>query len=852
MRISGAAGLFFAGMAALFAAPGAASAQNGDKSGGGEDKSPPTIEEKTKGYDAIEGLFPLYQDPETGGVLMEISAERLGEEFIVFSYTENGVLEAGHFRGAYRDQRIVSLNKHYKNMEFVEENTSYYFDPENAVSRAAEANISPAIVASVPIVAVTGEGDEARYLIDADKLFLNESLHQVKPFQFPGQQSGPSLLGGLSSSKTKYADLRNYPENMDVVVDYVFDGAPLPTSAAVTDSRSVTIRLQHTFVAMPDEGFEPRADDYRVGYFTDRVTDQTSFSPTPYRDLVNRWRLVKKDPDAALSEPVEPIVWWIENTTPVEYRETIREAALYWNQSFEKAGFKNAVEVKVQPDDADWDAGDIRYNVLRWTSSPIPPFGGYGPSFTNPRTGEILGADVMLEFSFLSGNAFVDQVFNETGAPDLAAMALKAPPETAPGERSDRSCSAGLFAQRQLAFSLAAAEADGAGEEEISEIRRQWTHFLILHEIGHTLGLNHNMKASSWRDPVSVHDASITDGQIIGSVMDYPAVNAAPPGVEQGDWQIWRPGPYDDWAIEFGYRPDLDREALLSRSLEPELVFGNDADDMRSSFNGIDPRTMIGDMSSDMLVYGEQRFDLVDHLVGRIKDRFTEEGESWQQLRDAYFFLQGQRATMARGISRQVGGVRVERFDAGQPGSEDLAPFAAVPEERQRAAIRLLGERIYAADAFALPAELAAHLQTQRRGYDFFFNTEDPKLQEVALSIQLDSLAHFLNPNTLRRLTNAANYGGTYSAREMLIDVNDAVIGGDLRGSPNVYRRNLQVAYVTALRDLLVSGQYDNIAETALLAAIQDVKGRLGMFEFGLSEETKAHRAHIQALLRGF
>ncbi len=128
--------------------------------------------------------------------------------------------------------------------------------------------------------------------------------------------------------------------------------------------------------------------------------------------MINRWHLVKKDPSAAISEPVEPIVFWIENTTPVEIRETVRDATLAWNEAFEAAGFRNAVVVKVQPDDAKWDAGDIRYNVLRWTSSPQPPFGGYGPSFTNPRTGQILGADIMLEYVYLTNRLSQDKLFS--------------------------------------------------------------------------------------------------------------------------------------------------------------------------------------------------------------------------------------------------------------------------------------------------------------------------------------------------------------------------------------------------------------------------------------------------------
>ena len=122
----------------------------------------------------------------------------------------------------------------------------------------------------------------------------------------------------------------------------------------------------------------------------------------PYRDLINRWDLVKKDPEAEILDPVEPIVWWMENTTPVQFREAIKEGAEAWNVAFEARGFSNAVVVKMQPDDAEWDAGDINHNVLRWTASPIPPFGGYGPSFANPRTGQLLGADIMLEWIYVN------------------------------------------------------------------------------------------------------------------------------------------------------------------------------------------------------------------------------------------------------------------------------------------------------------------------------------------------------------------------------------------------------------------------------------------------------------------
>ena len=158
--------------------------------------------------------------------------------------------------------------------------------------------------------------------------------------------------------------------------------------------------------------FRPRLDDPRVGYFTQEIENLTSIKVADYKDVINRWSLVKKDPSAAISEPVEPIVWWVENTTPVEYRQTIVEAGEKWNEAFEKAGFKNAVVMKIMPDDATWDPADIRYNVIRWVSSPYPPYGAIGPSFVNPKTGQILGADITVEWMSGSSSPIAEELYD--------------------------------------------------------------------------------------------------------------------------------------------------------------------------------------------------------------------------------------------------------------------------------------------------------------------------------------------------------------------------------------------------------------------------------------------------------
>ena len=368
-----------------------------------------SIKSVTKNCTKYDGLFPIYQDTNSGKLYIEIDEEKLGEEFIYFSYVENGVLDVGAFKGSYRGSKIFKIEKSFGNIEFQLENTRYYFNPENEISKSASTNINKPIIISEKILGKTG----SRILISASSLFLQENFAKIRPNYPPGWR-GPRL-GRLSKTKTKPLKVKNYPNNTDVRSLYVYDNGSGRGSSALTSTQSISITYHHSIIKMPDNDFKPRRDDPRVGYFMTQVTDQTSASVTPYRDMIHRWHLVKKNPEAKFSEPVEPITWWIENTTPKELRPIIKEGVERWNLAFEKAGFKNAVVVKIQPDTATWDAGDIRYNVLRWTSSPQPPFGGYGPSFVNPRTGQILGADIMLEYVYILGRIRQSELFDKAG-----------------------------------------------------------------------------------------------------------------------------------------------------------------------------------------------------------------------------------------------------------------------------------------------------------------------------------------------------------------------------------------------------------------------------------------------------
>ena len=811
-------------------------------------KKTPTLAEKTKSCTRIEGLFDLYRDTVTGELFMAIKAEQMGQEFIHFTYTENGVLAGGHNRGQYRGSSIFKINRYYEQVEFVKQNTAFYFDPNSPLSRSADANISNAVLASEKIIAQDPDGT---LLVKADDLFLSEKLHAVKG---GGRRSDEGFaLGNLAKDKTRYERIKNYPANTDLVVRYVFDN-PAPKGDGgeeVTDARSVEVLMQHSLIAVPQNHFKPRLDDYRIGYFSEQVNDMTSTSAANYHDLIHRWHLEKKDPTAAVSDPVEPITWWIENSTPVELRETIRQAALQWNKAFEPLGFSNAVRVEIQPDDADWDAGDIRYNVLRWTSSPNPPFGGYGPSFVNPRTGQILGADIMFEWVFLTNRFKYDNIYTHG---DLH------------GEHFD-ACEASQQLQLELGLAQAALAQEGADSAELSRLIKESIYYLVLHEMGHTLGLNHNMKASQLNSPAQLKDRKHTEKYgLIGSVMDYPAINYAPKGAAAVQYCQTEPGPYDLWAIDYGYslRPEWADEAqeakrledIARRSIEPALTFGNDADDMRNPGKAIDPRVMIGDLSNDAVGYAIERMQLTSSLLSTLLGDYMKAhsgldapNQSYQDLVSKFGIIWSAYGTQCGVISRYIGGIYVSRSAAGQINAP--VPYQPVPEMEQRRAMQALSDYCFAPSAMSVSGDLLAHLQAQRRGFGFFSKTEEPKMHQRILGEQEDVLSHLMHPSTLMRMSEARLYGNTYSPQAMLADLSNAIFASDLGGYPNVQRRLLQAAYLKGLIDAVYgksASRYDDVAHGALLFQINRI-GDWMKNNPGKDAETQAHRVYLLEMI---
>jgi hypothetical protein len=807
------------------------------------------ITDKIKSSRKVEGLFTLYQDTANGSVQLYVKKNQLGKEYIYQSFSISGPNQLYLNQSMHRATLVFKIEKAFDKLEFSRVNTRFWYDKSNPVSKTASVDKPEAVF----LVEKTVSEDADGYLISADGLFISEKLDPVKPLFPPGiPPTAIFNLGMLNTAKSRYANVRSFPSNSDIIVDLAYDN-PAPYNSGntdITDARYVRVRMQHSLIAMPDNDFRSRRDDPRVGYFSQLINDQTSISTVPYKDIIHRWHLKKKDPNAAVSEPVEPIVYWIENTTPLEYRQIIVDAGLKWNEAFEKAGFRNAVQMKIMPDDADWDPADIRYNVIRWVSSASPTYGAIGPSFVNPKTGQIIGADITIEWFSGSATPIFDELFKgfaSTGNLHYPGM----------DPQHEANCSLANELKGQLLTGMTVLDATEASASEIKEMHKQFLFYLIMHEMGHTLGLNHNMKASQMLSPAEVNNTEITHKiGLIGSVMDYPAINIALDRSKQGDYYTTMAGPYDMWAIEYGYTPFSEPEEaeglrkIINRSTDPKLTFGNDGDDMRAPGKAMDPRVNVNDLTSDAIGYAEDRFKVVNQVMGKLVQKYTKEGQSYAELRTRYGVLLGQRFAMTSAISRYIGGVYVDRSFPEQKSANK--PFTPVDLATQKRAMDVLTKNVFAPNAFDADAQVYAYLQPQRRGFTQNSTGDDYRITDNLLQVQAaGALSHLLHGATLQRLTNSRLYGNQYSVASMMGDLQKGIFNADLATNVNVYRQYLQTYLVRQLVAMVnpQNQQFDDVSKASALYTLKKIKTQLAT-AVSTNEETRAHRANLQFIIQ--
>jgi hypothetical protein len=626
----------------------------------------------------------------------------------------------------------------------------------------------------------------------------------------------------------------------------------------VIDSRGKTIVVHYGLCQLPEHGYQPRLADDRVGYFLSVVKDFSSDNEdTSFLRYVNRWRLERAEPidpkhPNKLSPPKKKIVFWIEKSVPDEYRAAVREGILEWNKAFEKIGFRDAIEVR-QQENEDFDPEDINYNTFRWITTDQ----GFamGPSRANPLTGEILDADIIFDASMVRFWREEAKLFRGEGAPASLIQATRegwglldplTPGRGAqavaegwndPKKAEQNRLRARLMAARQgicqcgshmryelgmAAMALAAKGETKPGEKIPEELVQQAVKEVTMHEVGHTLGLRHNFKASTMLKNEQLHDTSITRKTgLTASVMDYTPINLAPKGVKQGDYFSTTIGPYDYWAIAYAYKPltggtDGELEKLRAIAKEsPKYDYATDED----MFSTADPLVNVWDLGADPMAFGRERILLAEELLKGLEDRVVDKGEGYQRARLAFKVLLMQYGNGAYLTAHFIGGEHMHRDHRDDPNARD--PFVPVKAEKQREALKFLQEHILSDKHFQFSPRLLRHLGADRwmhwgNEMSAMSSVDFPLHQEI-LRIQRIVLGQVFNPSVLSRIQNNALKADKdekpLTIAEVFRGVTDGVWGdaadkdakeGKRRVSSSVVRRNLQREHLKKLFTLVL------------------------------------------------
>ena len=349
----------------------------------------------------------------------------------------------------------------------------------------------------------------------------------------------------------------------------------------------------------------------------------------------------------------------------------------------------------------------------------------------------------------------------------------------------------------------------------------------------------------------------MADGILAGSVMDYPAINLAPTEAEQTLFYTITPGPYDDWYIEYAYSVGLDDpaaeakrlDAIAARSAESKLTFGNDADDMRAPGVALDPRVNIYDMSSDSIAFAAGQIDIVQSTLNKMEEWSPDEGKSYHEVVDGVETMVRMWGRHAAVVSRWIGGVYVDRAMVGQAGGGD--PFQPVERSRQKQAMEVLSAKLFAPDAFQVAEGLWRKTAAERRGFDHYGLTEDPKIHDAVLANQKSVLDHLLNPVVLKRITDTELYGNEYSLSEMMSDLSDAIFAADARDDINSFRQNLQMEYVTRLAGMVTGdgrNAYHTPGQSLALYQLTQIQNMLNKRRGG-NTATRAHTQHLLLII---
>ncbi|WP_369419077.1 zinc-dependent metalloprotease [Leptothrix ochracea] len=745
---------------------------------------PPAFDVLTRGAKRVEGAFPLWKKDEK--VWLELTEKDFGSPLFLSPKLATGLGEGGFYGGLMASRwgnfgrpQLVSFRKVFNQVQLIALNTEVVAKEGTPQAQAVKAGYSPSLITSAPLASLP-HPQRKSVLIEVGPMFTADLLglavqlqrHYRQSYAFDPRHS--ALLQARAKPEEVVFEVDGHFASANIAVPQpgAPANAPVPTVPGnVPDVRSLFMRVHYSLARLPAEPMRTRAADQRLGHFVSHVSDfSDDVLRSPKRYFINRWRLEKKDAKAALSEPLRPITYWLDRNIPTKYRPTISAAILTWNKAFEKIGFKDAIVVKQQPDNADFDTLDFGVASVRWMTNTSPSFGAIGPSHVDPRSGEILDADIGIEsLSSRSIRALRSQVLAPAALVDWPALMQLTPDIAAPQathrHAAGEACEHADFAAEQLGYALDVLAAAQGGEiepdsPEAERFVQAYIFDTVMHEVGHTLGLRHNFRASTAYSLATLSDPAFTKTHSFsGSVMEYTPINLPPPGTAlataASPFQTTL-GPYDEWAIAYAYgvfAPDQEADALAAlaaRSAEPELAFATDED----NFLGVDPEALQFDLGDDPVAFALRRFDIARDLIQRLETRKLDPKHDYSILRRSVAYALRDVGRSAGILARQIGGVRTLR-DFPESGRE---PLQSVPVERQRAALDALARNILSAEGLTLSAPLQRRLAPDYLERAEALSSGDGPVvtdyvpQQVLLEIQRALLGQLMSDSVAQRL----------------------------------------------------------------------------------------------------